>query len=288
MYFPMPEKCVILTMDNHRPCAAIKRKDALRGGGRTMEREKKQQNDVVAGRNPVLEMLRSGQEIESIYIQSGIPKGPLGRIVAMAKEKGIPVKEASAEKILALSGVEVHQGVAALVSAARYASLEDVYRKAGDAPLFLVLCDEIEDPHNLGAIIRTAEAAGAHGVVIPKRHSAGLTAAAVKAAAGAAAYLPVVRVPNLPGVMEQLKKERNMWFYCADMDGEPWCGTDYSGAVGLVVGSEGSGVSRLVREKCDFVVSLPMAGQVNSLNASVAAGIILYEVARQRLGLRAR
>lgn len=252
------------------------------------ERENKQQNDVIAGRNPVLEVLRSGREIESIYIQSGAQKGPLGRIIALARERGIPVKEASAEKLLALSGVEVHQGVAALVSAARYATLEEIYERAGEEPLFLVFCDEIEDPHNLGAIIRTAEAAGAHGVVVPKRHSAGLTATVAKSAAGAVAHLPVVRVPNLTAAMEQLKKDKNMWFYCADMDGQPWCSTDYSGAVGLVVGSEGAGVSRLVKEKCDFVVSLPMRGQVNSLNASVAAGIVLYEVARQRLGLRAR
>ncbi len=252
------------------------------------ERENKQQNDVIAGRNPVLEVLRSGREIESIYIQSGAQKGPLGRIIALARERGIPVKEASAEKLLALSGVEVHQGVAALVSAARYATLEETYERAGEEPLFLVFCDEIEDPHNLGAIIRTAEAAGAHGVVVPKRHSAGLTATVAKSAAGAVAHLPVVRVPNLTAAMEQLKKDKNMWFYCADMDGQPWCSTDYSGAVGLVVGSEGAGVNRLVKEKCDFVVSLPMRGQVNSLNASVAAGIVLYEVARQRLGLRAR
>ena len=248
----------------------------------------RQEKDVIAGRNPVLELLRSQREVESIYIQGGAPRGPLGKIIALARERGIPVKETTTEKLLAMSGVEVHQGVAAVVSAARYASLEEIFERAGGEPLFLVLCDEIEDPHNLGAIIRTAEAAGAHGVIIPKRHSAGLTAAAVKSAAGAAAHLPVVRVPNLPAVMERLRQEKNMWFYCADMDGNPWCATDYSGAVGLVVGSEGAGVSRLVKEKCDFVVSLPMRGQVNSLNASVAAGIILYEITRQRLGLRAR
>ena len=178
--------------------------------------------------------------------------------------------------------------MAAIPAAESYASLEDIYRRAGDKPLFVVLADGVEDPHNLGAIIRTAEAAGAHGVIIPKRHSAGLTAAAVKSAAGAAAHLPVVRVPNLASLMDQLKREKNLWFYCADMDGQPWCSVDYAGAVGLVVGSEGAGVSRLVKEKCDFVVSLPMNGKINSLNASVAAGIVLYEVARQRLGLRAK
>ena len=248
----------------------------------------KKQSDVVAGRNPVLEMLRSGREIESIYIQSGIQAGPLGKIIAMAKDRGIPVKDASAEKLLSLSGVGSHQGVAAVVAAADYATLEDVYARAGEEPLFLIVCDGIEDPHNLGAIIRTAEAAGAHGILLPKRHSAGLTATVAKTAAGAVAHMPVVRVPNLAAAMEKLREEKNMWFYCADMDGSPWCATDFGGSVGLVVGSEGDGVSRLIKEKCDFVVSLPMCGQVNSLNASVAAGIVMYEVARQRLGLRAK
>ena len=243
---------------------------------------------AIAGRNPVLELLRSPREVECIYLQAGLEKGPVGHIIALAKERGIPVKEAAPEKLQALSGIASHQGVAAIPAAESYASLEDIYHRAGDKPLFVVLADGVEDPHNLGAIIRTAEAAGAHGVIIPKRHSAGLTAAAVKSAAGAAAHLPVVRVPNLASLMDQLKREKNLWFYCADMDGQPWCSVDYAGAVGLVVGSEGAGVSRLVKEKCDFVVSLPMNGKINSLNASVAAGIILYEVARQRLGLRAK
>lgn len=242
----------------------------------------------VAGRNPVLELLRSGQELECIYLQKGLGKGPMGKILAMAKERGIPVKEAAAEKLTALSGISSHQGVAAVLSAAAYGSMEDIYRRAGERPLFVVLADGVEDPHNLGAIIRTAEAAGAHGLIIPKRHSAGLTAAAVKSAAGAAAWLPVVRVPNLAAAMEELKTKKGLWFYCADMDGEPWCTVDYSGGVGLVVGSEGSGVSRLVKERCDFTVSLPMAGRIGSLNASVAAGVILYEIARQRAGLQSK
>ncbi len=242
---------------------------------------------VIAGRNPVLEALRSEQELESVYIQQGDRKGSLGKIVAMARQQGVPVKEVTGEKLQALSGISSHQGVAAVLSAGRYATLEDVYARAGEEPLFVVVADEIEDPHNLGAIIRTAEAAGAHGVIIPKRHSAGLTATVAKSAAGAVAWLPVVRVPNLPAAMEQLK-ERGVWFYCADMDGTHWCSADYSGGVGLVIGSEGRGVSRLVREKCDFVVSMPMLGKVNSLNASVAGGIILYEIARQRMGLAAR
>ena len=243
---------------------------------------------TVAGRNPVLELLRSGQELECIYLQAGLEKGPVGRILAMARERGVPVKEVTSEKLRAISGIASHQGVAAVLSTAAYSSLEELCRRAGDDPLFVVLADGVEDPHNLGAIIRTAEAARAHGVIIPKRRSAGLTAAAVKSAAGAAAWLPVVRVSNLVSAMEELKAKKGVWFYCADMDGEPWCTVDYGGAVGLVVGSEGSGVSRLVKEKCDFTVSLPRAGKINSLNASVAAGVILYEIARQRAGLRSK
>lgn len=250
--------------------------------------DEKEKVTVIAGRNPVLELLRSSREVECVYLQSGLERGPVGRIIALARERGVPVKDVTAEKLQSLSGITSHQGVAALPAAAEYSTMEDIFRRAGDKPLFVILADGIEDPHNLGAIIRTAEAAGAHGVIIPKRHSAGLTAAAAKSAAGAAAYLPVVRVPNLSAAMEELRKEKNMWFYCADMDGRPWCTQDYSGSVGLVVGSEGAGVSRLVKEKCDFVVSLPMEGRIGSLNASVAAGIVMYEIARQRLGLGAK
>lgn len=242
---------------------------------------------MIAGRNPVLEALRSGQELESIYIQSGVPKGPLGAILNKARDAGIPVKEATKEKLAQLSGIETHQGVAAICSAARYAEMQEIYDRAGDSPLFVVVCDGIEDPHNLGAVIRTAEACGAHGVIIPKRHSAGLTAAAVKASAGAAMCLPVVRVANLVSTMQVLK-DKGVWFTCADMEGSPWCSLDFKGGVGLVIGSEGDGVSRLVREQCDFVASLPMCGQINSLNASVAGGIILYEMARQRLDIKAK
>lgn len=253
--------------------------------------EKKQtgeQNQVLAGRNPVLEALRSGRELECIYIQSGSPKGPVAAILNKAREQGIPVKEATPEKLTQLSGIETHQGVAAICAAAAYAEMKDIYERAGEEPLFVVICDNIEDPHNLGAIIRTAEACGAHGVIIPKRHSAGLTAAAVKSSAGAAVCLPVVRVANIVATMQSLKAEKNVWFTCADMDGVNWCQLDFKGAVGLVIGSEGNGVSRLVKEECDFVAALPMQGQINSLNASVAGGIILYEITRQRLGLKAR
>lgn len=247
-----------------------------------------EQSSVLAGRNPVLEALRSGRELECVYIQSGSPKGPVAAILNKAREQGIPIKEATREKLTLLSGIETHQGVAAICAAAAYAELQDIYERAGEEPLFVVVCDSIEDPHNLGAIIRTAEACGAHGVIIPKRHSAGLTAAAVKSSAGAAVCLPVVRVANIVATMQTLKAEKNVWFTCADMDGQNWCELDFKGAVGLVIGSEGSGVSRLVREECDFIAALPMKGQINSLNASVAGGIILYEITRQRLGLKAR
>lgn len=240
---------------------------------------------IIAGRNPVTEALRADQELECIYLLTGDRKGPLGRILAAAKDRGIPVKDATTEKLLQLSGTPNHQGVAAVVSAAQYSTMDDIKKKADGKPLFVIVADCIEDPHNLGAIIRTAEAAGAHGVIIPKRHSAGLTATAVKASAGAVFHLPIVRVPNLVATMEQLKED-GVWFYCADMDGSDWCSTDFSGGVGIVIGSEGNGVSRLVKEKCDFTLSLPMCGQVNSLNASVAGGIIMYEVTRQRIGLR--
>lgn len=242
---------------------------------------------IIAGRNPVLEALRSEQELECVFIQTGDRKGPLGRILAKAKEKGIPVKDASSEKLQNLTGGANHQGVAAVASATNYSTFDDIKKRAGDQPLFVIIADEIEDPHNLGAIIRTAEAVGAHGIITPKRHTAGLTGTAAKASAGAVFHIPVVRVSNIASTIEELKKD-GMWFYCADMDGENWCQVDYSGNVGLVIGSEGSGVSRLVKEKCDFVVSLPMCGKVNSLNASVAGSVLMYEIARQRLGLTAK
>ncbi len=243
--------------------------------------------DVTAGRNPVLELLKTDQDVETVYIVKGEGKGPLGRIIALAKERGVPVKETTAQKIEFLTGVQNHQGVAAVISARSYSQLEDIFARAGEEPPFILIADEIEDPHNLGAIIRSAEAAGAHGIIIPKRRGVGLTAVVAKTSAGAIEHFPVVRVANLASAIEDLK-QRGIWIYGADMEGQSWCQVDYSGGVGLVVGSEGRGISRLIREKCDFVVSLPMRGEVNSLNASVAAGILVYEIARQRLGLKAR
>lgn len=245
---------------------------------------------TIEGRNAVLEAFRSGKTIDKLFVLDGCQDGPVKSIVREAKKHDTIITYVARERLDQMSETGHHQGVMAFAAAYEYAGVEDILeaaKKKGEPP-FLFLLDGIEDPHNLGAIIRTAEAAGAHGLIIPKRHSAGLTPAAAKAAAGAAAHLPVVRVPNLSAIIEELKSQKNLWFYCADMDGKDWCTVDYSGGVGLVVGSEGFGVSRLVKEKCDFVVSLPMRGQINSLNASVAAGIVMYEVARQRMGLQAK
>jgi len=238
-------------------------------------------NEIVYGRVPVRELLRSARQVDCIWTQKGLEGASLGGLIALAKERGVPAKEADAKKLEDISGGANHQGVAALIPAADYAELEDIFVRAGESPPLIVIADKVEDPHNLGAIIRVAEAAGAHGLIIPKRRSAGLSYTVAKTSAGAAMHLPVVRVSNLPAVMEDLKK-RGVWLYGADMAGSPYDKTSFTGPAALVVGSEGEGLSRLVREKCDMLVSLPMRGKVESLNVSVAAGILLYEMARQR------
>ncbi len=253
------------------------------------ERIENEAQSIVIGRNPVLEALRSGQEIDTLYILKGERQGLLNKIVAFARNANAVIKEVNIQKLDALSGGAAHQGVAAVISCASYATVEELLDRAkekGEAP-FLIIADEIEDPHNLGALIRTAETAGAHGLIIPKRRSASLTSIVSKTSAGAVSYLPVARVPNLPAVMDRLKEE-NIWIYAADMTGQDWCTLDYSGGVALVIGSEGNGIGRLVKEKCDFFVSLPMQGKITSLNASVAGGILMYEIARQRLGIQAK
>mgnify|MGYP003378662981 CR=1 FL=1 len=244
-------------------------------------------SDTVIGRNPVLELLRSDREVEALFVDGGEKKGSIHKIVAMAKERGIPIKQVTPQKFDAMSGRGNHQGVVALAAAHPYATLEDLFQACGEEPPFFVVADEIEDPHNLGALIRTAEAAGAHGLIIPKRRGVGLTATVAKTSAGAVEHLPVVRVANLASTLKELK-ERGLWIYGCDMQGQTWCETDFRGPAAIVVGSEGFGMGRLVKEQCDFLVSMPMRGKVNSLNASVAAGIILYEVTRQRLGLTAK
>lgn len=244
--------------------------------------------DLIAGRNAIAEALRAGRAIDSLYVQRGERGGALQALVKKAKEAGAAIKEADPKKLDYLCGGANHQGVVAVAAVKEYATVEDLFRRAQekDEPPFFVVCDELEDPHNLGAILRTAECAGAHGVIIPKRRSVGLTYAVGKASAGAVEYLPVARVGNLPSLLEELKA-RGLWIYAADMDGSPWCHTDFTGPTALVIGSEGRGVGRLVKEKADFVVSLPLKGNINSLNASVAAGILCYEVARQRSGTKA-
>lgn len=241
-------------------------------------------HSVVVGRNAVIELLKSDRDIECIYIyeSTGERSRPLSQIIAMARDKKIPVKKVDVHKLEALAEGLNHQGVAAVAAAYKYSEIEDIFAKAGDESPLILIADGIEDPHNLGAIIRTAEAAGAHGIIIPKRGGAGLTATVARTSAGAAEHLPVVRVSNLVDTMKKLKS-RGVWIFGADMDGRNWSQADLTGSVALVIGSEGFGMSRLVKENCDVIVSIPMYGKVNSLNASVAAGILLYEAVRQKL-----
>lgn len=247
--------------------------------------QKNGETELIIGRNAVSEALRSGRVLDTLFVAKGERGGSVGRIIAECKEKGVVIKEVDKRKLDYLCAKGNHQGVAAYVAAHEYASVDDIFelaKKRGEDP-FIIICDELEDPHNLGAVIRTAECAGAHGVIIPKRRSVSLTWAVSKAAAGALEYMPVARVTNLSATLDELKR-RGVWIYSADMDGKSWSETDFSGAVGLVVGSEGFGVSKLIRDKSDFIVSLPMKGKITSLNASVAAGILMYEVSRQRTG----
>ncbi|MCL2106378.1 MAG: 23S rRNA (guanosine(2251)-2'-O)-methyltransferase RlmB [Oscillospiraceae bacterium] len=241
------------------------------------------ETDYVAGRNAVTEALKSGRPADTLFLAKGESGGSLGGIIALAKERGAVVKEADRRKLEALCGSAFHQGVVLAAAARAYAELEDLFQAASERneEPFFILCDEIEDPHNLGAIIRTAEAAGAHGLIVPKRRSAPLSAAAYKASAGALSYVPVARVPNLAAAMEELKA-RGLWIYGAHMDGGLYHGQKLEGPIALVIGSEGQGLSRLIRERCDALLSLPMKGKINSLNASVAAGILMYEIRKQR------
>ena len=235
------------------------------------------------GRNAILEALKSGRDIEKLFVLKGNVEGTIKRIIAQAAQKGIVIQEVSRQKLDELSQTKSHQGVIALASAHNYAEIEDILenaRQKGEDP-FIILLDGITDPHNLGALIRSAECAGAHGVIIPKRRSVGLNATVGKTSAGAIEYMPVARVTNLVKTMEQLKKQ-GLWFACADMKGLDYFDTDLKGPLGIIIGSEGDGVSRLVKENCDFTVSVPMYGKIDSLNASVAGALFMYEVVRQR------
>lgn len=248
-----------------------------------------EQNDLIIGRNAVSEAIKSGRAIDTLFVAKGEKNGSLGKIIAMCRENDVVIKEVDRKKLDYMCQGSTHQGVAAFTAAHEYSSVEDILNAAkekGESP-FIIICDEIEDPHNLGAIIRTAEAAGAHGIIIPKRHNATLSYVVGKASAGAIEYVPVARVSNLAAEIEELKK-LGIWIYAADMDGQAWCDVDYSGGVGLIVGSEGNGVGKLLKQKSDVIVSLPMKGKINSLNASVAAGILMYEVSRQRSSLKER
>lgn len=240
-------------------------------------------SNIICGRNSVLEAVRSGREIDRLLVAHGAASGSVQAIIAKCSAKGILIKEVSPQKLDFLCPGSNHQGVAVMIAAQEYCSVEDIleYAESKNEPPFIVICDELEDPHNLGAIIRSAEAAGVHGIIIPKRRSASLNATVAKSASGALEYMRVARVTNIPNTIDELKK-RGVWVYGADMDGKDYTTFDFSGATALVIGNEGRGIGRLVGEKCDEIVSLPMCGKINSLNASVAAGILMYEVVRKR------
>ena len=238
----------------------------------------------IEGRNAVTEALRAGTALDKLYIARGETDHTLGRIAAQARKSGVVVVECDRRKLDAMSETHSHQGVIAVAAAQAYAAVEDILQRAADRgePPLVVVCDEISDPHNLGAIIRTAECAGAHGVIIPKRRSAGLTAIVAKTSAGAVSYLPVARVPNLPAVLKELKK-RGIWIFGAAAGGSTSLyEADLRLPAAIVIGSEGDGMGRLVQEGCDFLVSIPMGGRISSLNASAAAAVLLYEAVRQR------
>ena len=236
------------------------------------------------GRNAVLEAFRSGKTIDKLFILDGCQDGPIKSIVREAKKTDAIINYVDKERLDRLAGTGHHQGVVAIGAAYEYAEVDDILASAkekGEDP-FIFILDEIEDPHNLGAIIRTANLAGAHGVIIPKRRAVGLTATVAKTSAGAINYTPVAKVTNISQTIEELKKQ-GLWFVCADMGGETMYNLNLKGPIGLVIGNEGNGVSRLVKDKCDFIASSPMKGDIDSLNASVAAGVLAYEIVRQRL-----
>lgn len=239
---------------------------------------------IIEGRNAVIEAFRAGRTMDKLFILEHCKEGSMNTVLREAKKHDTVIHYVKKERLDQMSETGKHQGVIAYAAAYDYASVDDILKKAEDKgePPFLILLDDIEDPHNLGAIIRTANLAGAHGVIIPKHRASGLTATVVKASAGAINYTPVAKVTNISKTIEELK-ERGLWFVCADMDGTTMYDLDLKGAIGLVIGNEGKGVSRLVKEKCDFVAKVPMFGDIDSLNASVAAGVLAYEIVRQRM-----
>ncbi len=245
--------------------------------------ERQERDDLIIGRNAVREALKAGRPAECLMIQRGEKKGSVSPIVAQCLDIKIPVKEVDQKKLDFMCGHSNHQGVILVAAAKEYSTLDDIFALAeerNEAP-FIIICDGLEDPHNLGAVIRSAEAAGAHGVVIPSRRSTGLGYTVGKSSAGALEYMPVARVTNITAAINEMK-ERGVWVYAADMDGKPYYETDMSGAIAIIVGSEGKGVGRLVKENADVVVSIPMKGKINSLNASVAASILMFEASKTR------
>lgn len=242
---------------------------------------------TIEGRNAVLEAYRAGKTIDKLYVQDGVKDGPIQSIIREAKKQDTIVNFVSRERLNQMSEEGHHQGVIAHAAAYEYAEVEDILKAAEEKgePPFIFLLDGIEDPHNLGAIIRTANLAGAHGVIIPKRRAVGLTSTVAKTSAGALNYTPVAKVTNLGKTIDELK-EKGIWFACADMGGETMYRLNLTGPIGLVIGNEGEGVSRLIREKCDYIASIPMKGEIDSLNASVAAGVLAYEIVRQRLSAK--
>ena len=250
-----------------------------------MEEFRKEKNEsIIEGRNVVIEAFRSGQSVDRLYILDGCQDGPIMTIKREARKHDVVIKYVSKERLDQISETGRHQGVIATIAAYEYSEVEDMLAlaKEKNEPPFLFLLDNIEDPHNLGAIIRTANLAGAHGVIIPKRRAVGLTATVAKTSAGAINYTPVAKVTNLTAAIKELK-EKGLWFVCADMGGTEMYKLDLKGPIGLVIGNEGEGVSKLVKENCDFIASIPMKGDIDSLNASVAAGVLAYEIVRQRM-----
>jgi len=247
------------------------------------ENGEKRNTNIICGRNSVLEAVRSGREIDRLLVAHGVSGGSIAAIIAKCSQRGILIKEVSPQKLDYYCEGANHQGVAVFFASQEYSTVEEIMQTANerDEKPFIVICDEIEDPHNLGAIIRTAEACGVHGIIIPKRRSASLNATVAKSASGALEYMKVARVTNIANTIEQLK-EQGVWVFGADMDGDDYTKTDFNTPCAIVIGNEGKGIGALVAKKCDGIISLPMNGQINSLNASVAAGVLMYEVVRKR------
>ena len=240
--------------------------------------------NAIEGRNAVIEAFRAGKTIDKLYVQDGLKDGPIQTILREAKKRDVKVNFVEKDRLNGMSATGHHQGVIAIADSYSYAEVEDILAKAAEKgePPFIIILDGVEDPYNLGAIVRTANQAGAHGVIIPKNRAVGLTASVARTSAGALNYTPVAKVTNIARTMEDLKKQ-GLWFVCADMDGTVMYDLDLTGPIGLVIGNEGSGVSELVKKNCDFIASIPMKGEIDSLNASVAAGILSYEIVRQRM-----